>query len=295
LINLTVDDLTQDMGLYRPGAIGDRVWCDDGDGVYEDGEGLNNVTVTLYSDPNCNGDEADGVVLATTVTADDGLGQPGYYLFDDLLTGPPDCGQNQCYVVKVDANDDDLGDCILPITPIEYGTALCATAPTDEEADFGFQEPITICGFVYDDLNGNGVLDPGEPPIPDVLITLEDEQGNVVAQTTTNIHGNYCFYGYPPGIYFVVETDPAGYDSTNSLPGQGGTKEDDNRIRVEATTPGQTYQTQDFLDFRVPVGGATLPPNPLRAVLPRAVLTALVGVLVAARLVWKASSNRRAG
>jgi hypothetical protein len=290
-ITLSAHDLTQDMGLYRPGRIGDTVWCDaDGEEDFDAGEGVPGVTVTLYSDPNCNGDESDGVMLASTTT-----GADGYYLFSNLVTGPPDCGQKACYVVKVDAEDEQLGECKLPITPVKHATALCATHFEDLEADFGFQEPISICGFVYDDLNGNGVLDPGEPPIPDVLITLEDDQGNVVAQAATDENGGYCFYGYRAGTYFVTETDPEGYVSTNSLPGTGGSQENENRIRVDATTPGLTYRTQDFLDYRVRVGGATLATNPLRALLPWAGLVALVAALAAAGLVWKVSVARRIG
>jgi serine-aspartate repeat-containing protein C/D/E len=70
-----------DAGLYQPASIGDFVWIDaNGDGLQDAGEpGLNGVTVNLL--------DAGGAVIATTLTADDGMGNPGYYLFDGLAPG----------------------------------------------------------------------------------------------------------------------------------------------------------------------------------------------------------------
>lgn len=63
------------------GSIGDFVWNDlNENGLYEPTEpGVNGVTVELYSEA--------GVLLATTVTANDANGNPGYYLFTGLPDG----------------------------------------------------------------------------------------------------------------------------------------------------------------------------------------------------------------
>jgi len=51
-----------------------------------------------------------------------------------------------------------------------------------------------ICGTVFNDVNGNGIQDSGEPGIPNVTVNLLDSTGtNVLATTTTNANGIYNF------------------------------------------------------------------------------------------------------
>ena len=108
--------------------------------------------------------------------------------------------------------------------------------------------PVSICGNVYNDLNANGQIDPGEPKLSGVTITLLDGSGNALATTTTDANGHYCFTGLPAGTYMVMETDLPGYVSTNAIPGPSAVKNNVNKITVTATTPGTTYQPNDFLD-----------------------------------------------
>jgi uncharacterized repeat protein (TIGR01451 family) len=77
------------------------------------------------------------------------------------------------------------------------------------EAFVGDPTRATIYGYVFEDTNGNGLWDAGEPPIPDVLITL-----NGTDTTTTDQDGQYLFIVAEPGIYTIVETDPDSYFST---------------------------------------------------------------------------------
>jgi hypothetical protein len=83
------------------GTVGDLVWCDDGDGIQEDGEfGLDGITVQLK---NCR----DSIVVATDVTD-----TTGHYLFEEVMPGsyflqfslpeglnfaPMDQGDNDCH------------------------------------------------------------------------------------------------------------------------------------------------------------------------------------------------------
>jgi SdrD B-like domain/His Kinase A (phospho-acceptor) domain len=75
-------------------ALGNYVWFDrNNDGVQNEStwDGVNGVTVRLYVD-NGNGTQEPGTgdaLVATTVTANDVYGQPGYYLFDGLIPGLP--------------------------------------------------------------------------------------------------------------------------------------------------------------------------------------------------------------
>ncbi|HNO73182.1 MAG TPA: SdrD B-like domain-containing protein, partial [Accumulibacter sp.] len=76
------NDLTWDAGLVKLASLGDYVWVDgNNNGQQDDGaaSGLNGVTVNLLT--------AAGAFISSTVTADDGNGNAGYYLFKDLLPG----------------------------------------------------------------------------------------------------------------------------------------------------------------------------------------------------------------
>jgi hypothetical protein len=53
--------------------------------------------------------------------------------------------------------------------------------------------PAVIGGTVYVDLNGNGLLDAGERPLPNSTIALRDSTGATVATTTTDAGGKYRF------------------------------------------------------------------------------------------------------
>jgi uncharacterized repeat protein (TIGR01451 family) len=70
-----------------------------------------------------------------------------------------------------------------------------------------------MSGRVYEDLNGNGQRNAGEPGIAGVTLQLTgtDGLGNAVTQTTTTDgNGNWAFT-VQAGTYSVVEIQPAGY------------------------------------------------------------------------------------
>jgi hypothetical protein len=63
---------------------------------------------------------------------------------------------------------------------------------------------------VWYDANGNGLQDPGEPGVADVLVTLYNAANDaVVATTTTGSDGSYTFTGLEAGRYYVGFTLPA--------------------------------------------------------------------------------------
>ncbi|HMU64049.1 MAG TPA: SdrD B-like domain-containing protein, partial [Nitrosomonas sp.] len=75
------NETTVDAGFYKTASLGDYVWVDsNADGIQNDGQtGLNGVTVNLL--------DGSGAVIATQVTANDTNGNPGYYLFSNLVPG----------------------------------------------------------------------------------------------------------------------------------------------------------------------------------------------------------------
>ena len=167
------------------GSIGDYVWYDgNGDGVQDAGEsGIVGVEVTLTF--------ADGTEL-TEVT--DGLGN---YLFDNLPAGD--------YVVTVGNGPEGT-----VITTADTDAVSLGEGEDYVEADFGFapdvEEPAllgSIGDFVWSDLDGDGVQDPGEDGIENVSVTLILGDGTELV-TTTDSDGSYVFDNLPSGNYTVL-------------------------------------------------------------------------------------------
>ncbi|MGB5273807.1 MAG: HYR domain-containing protein, partial [Flavobacteriaceae bacterium] len=73
----------------------------------------------------------------------------------------------------------------------------------------------SIGGIVFEDDNGSGVQDPGEPDVPGVTVSLQDCSGSILASTTTNANGEYSFTNLAPGDYVVVFENRPGYSYTN--------------------------------------------------------------------------------
>ena len=90
----------------------------------------------------------------------------------------------------------------------------------------------------------------GEPGIPGVTVTLLDENGDVVQQTTTDANGDYSFPNVPVGTYSVVETDEPGWDSLNDA--DGTATNGPNRIDGVVVEADTTTADQDFEDTPLP-------------------------------------------
>jgi len=97
----------------------------------------------------------------------------------------------------------------------------------------------TIYGWVYEDMNGNGIKDPGESGIPDVIITMDG-----ITTTTTAVDGWYYFITDVVGDHILVESDPVGYFSTTP-----------NEVQVVVSL-GNSYRV-DYGDFAL----CTCPPD----------------------------------
>ena len=69
-------------------------------------------------------------------------------------------------------------------------------------------EPASIGGSVWEEVDLNREFNPGDIPIPGVLVELIDTSGDVIDTARTGTDGSYLFDGLVPGVYSVRETQP---------------------------------------------------------------------------------------
>ncbi|MCU0961709.1 MAG: PKD domain-containing protein, partial [Pirellulaceae bacterium] len=76
-----------------------------------------------------------------------------------------------------------------------------------------------VGGYVYVDVNNNGIREASELGLPNVPIALAEASGELVARTTTDVHGWYEFRDLPPGRYHVLESQAAAFLDGKDTPG----------------------------------------------------------------------------
>ncbi|MGB5177060.1 MAG: SdrD B-like domain-containing protein, partial [Thermoanaerobaculia bacterium] len=200
------------------GTIGDFVWHDaDGDGVQDPGEsGIQGVTLELWLDVNGDGVITPGLdnLVRNAVTD-----QNGEYQFSSL----PD----EDYVVRVTDTAGVVSAFVQTGDPDEAGTCtVCdgqgvlslAGGSGDFGQDFGYAAPAgqayVISGTVFDDESRDGIFDdPAESGVEAALVMLfNDLNGDgvldpdepLIGSTVTDADGNYSLADLPPGDYLVA-------------------------------------------------------------------------------------------
>ncbi|MGI9606029.1 MAG: SdrD B-like domain-containing protein, partial [Acidimicrobiales bacterium] len=202
------DDTSVDAGLFSPPAIGDRVWDDlNADGVQDPGEpGLDGITVNLLN-------AAGTATLATTTTAGGGLYgftslTPGSYRIEVVIpAGRIASPQNSGGDDTVDSDIDASG---------ETAIVTVASGDVDNSVDGGLYSLTSVSDFVWDDLDANGIQDPGEPGLDGITVNLLNAGGATIATTTTAGGGAYGFSNLIPGDYTVQVIAPAGMSITTA-------------------------------------------------------------------------------
>jgi hypothetical protein len=207
-------------------SVGDRVWYDlDGDGLQDPDEpGLQGVRVNLI-------DPRDGRLIESQLTGSD-----GGYLFEMLV--------NEYYIVQVDEttlpsgfastnqevsdfHETYVNDVCAPSDCIQrdgatYTRIYYIDLDQNEHyrtADFGYRPSGSAIGdYVWSDADNDGVQDPGEPGIDNVVLELLDETGTVLSTTTTDAAGHYLFTALSAGNY-RVRVAASNFDPGGSLEG----------------------------------------------------------------------------
>ncbi|HVQ08182.1 MAG TPA: SdrD B-like domain-containing protein [Allosphingosinicella sp.] len=77
-----------------------------------------------------------------------------------------------------------------------------------------------ICVAAFDDRDGDGVRDAGEPPLAGRRFVILGDANVTLAQGSTDAAGDYCSTGLPPGAYSLREAGPgAGAGRTVTITG----------------------------------------------------------------------------
>ena len=233
------NNITIDAGYYKPARLGDFVFEDkNANGVQDSTDpGISGATVQL------SGTDASGNIINLTTNTN----SSGLYAFENLSPG-----NYQVTFVKpvgynstspVDQGGNDLKDSDAnPSTGIAPALTI-VSGDNITTIDAGYYNSASLGDFVWEDKNGNGQQDLGEPIIAGVVVNLEDATGNValdnngnpVASTTTNSSGIYSFTNLKPGVpYVVVFTKPAGYTTTATNQGNELTDSDASIVNGKA-------------------------------------------------------------
>ncbi|MBI1903091.1 MAG: fibrinogen-binding protein [Planctomycetia bacterium] len=113
--------------------------------------------------------------------------------------------------------------------------------------------PASISGRVHADIDGDCVLDPGEPTLGGVQMELLDANGHPTGIfTTTASDGTYSFTGLLPGTYGVREvSQPIGYFDADDHAGSAGgvVHNPGDSITGAILTSGLQATDYDFCEF----------------------------------------------
>ncbi len=210
--------------ILLDGAISGQLWNDlNGDGIHDGSEpGLNGWAIELV-------DPSGGTVLDTQITATGT--EAGQYSFGVVpadsyeVRRVSQAGWQQTYPAGGVYPLEVIAD---PITDVDFG-----------EVELG-----TISGVKFEDLNGDGVKDAGEPGLEGRTIYLDlDEDGQLDGgnepYVVTNAAGEYAFTDLPPGIYMVSEVAQPGWIQT--YPSMGEQPSPEVEIIIDNDDPGFTF------------------------------------------------------
>ena len=256
-------------------AVGNRVWHDlNADGLQQTGEPPASATVSLL-----RGTE----VVASMVTD-----EQGHYQFADLPEGtyqvvfsglPP----NRAFTARDVGSDPDRDSDADPKTgasrefSLRPGAANLVPASDLDMASADFVDPTLSAGLVgvyslgdtvWQDGNGNGVLDPGDIGVPEVAVQLLNPDGQVLRRTVTSGTGRFTFDGLPAGTYRVqFGQPPNGLRFTSERSGANPAVDSDADLngRTPAVVLGDENPTDTTVD-----AGLTTPANYSAAPVPAA-------------------------
>ncbi len=169
------------------------VWEDgNGDGLRDPEEPpLAHAILTLW---------AGDVALQSHVTGEDGQYDfsglvPGLYRL--VMTDPPGYRATTAGPVRIEAQ--------CGVTIQDFGAQVETACPRG------------VSGVVWHDLDGDGMLGMGEPPLSEATLTLRDSATQMVDVQITGGDGIYLFEDLAADVYVLVEDNPPGFPVSSTL------------------------------------------------------------------------------
>jgi hypothetical protein len=156
-----------------------------------------------------------------------------------------------------------------PATTPYQGSSRWFTAPVNGWQEADLRTPAVdnpLPGSPGDrawlDADGNGIQDPGEPGMPNVVVALHDGSGALLESTVTDASGNYVFSDHPLGATYRVRfTPPDGYMFTPKDQGTNDALDSDADPGTEFTPDFVLEGPQDGFRWDAGFFPTCLPPD----------------------------------
>ncbi|HEY2838696.1 MAG TPA: SdrD B-like domain-containing protein, partial [Pirellulales bacterium] len=237
----------------KPSSLSGFVFDDTNiDNQQESGElGIGGVSLTLQI---WNGSAYVGMPTPrTTVT-----GANGAYKFDNLAPGQYRVVETQpSGYFSVGARAGNIGGVIDGVVTTSDIISDVVLDPDQNSVhnDFAEARPAQISGYVYSDLNDNGIKDPGEAGIPNATVYVLNSSLQVIGTAHTDSVGFYSFTNLFPGSYTLSEDQPAGYldgkDAVGTASGILVPPDGMTNITLLSGTNGLNYNFGELLPGRI--------------------------------------------
>jgi hypothetical protein len=206
---------SNDAGFYNTASVGNFVWEDtNGNGIQDSGEsGIAGLEVLL------EGLAGDGTqVQQITITDENGHYifenlKPGLYTIRVYLTGG---FQISIYRAGEDPEVDNDAQFRIWRDGFEAFTEpfMLMSGEQNLTLDIGLYRFSKLGDLIWEDLNGNGLFEDGEPGLEGITLMLEGVAGDgseVTVNTVTDASGAYRFINLKPGQYTISVEVPTGY------------------------------------------------------------------------------------
>ena len=110
-----------------------------------------------------------------------------------------DAGTTSAYSVSYNGTCSEVAT----VYSVKGGTYYAVAATTGPGEGSTNDSTYSISGTAFVDINGDGILNDGEPVVSDASVYLYDTNGALVAYLKTDTSGNYEFAGLANGAYTV--------------------------------------------------------------------------------------------
>ncbi len=198
-----------DAGLWSPGTVEAYVWDDlDGDGKQDEGEpAIANAKVDLL--------ESDGTFMQTTTTDENGLATFGGVPADRAVKLQFFEPIDHRFTLKDKGSNDNIDSDASRSNGMTGTFQASQGAQVHTKMDCGLWSPGEVEAFVWNDLDGDGKQDEGEPGIEGVFVDLLESNNDLLVSTATDADGIATILDVPANRAVKLQfTAPAGYSIT---------------------------------------------------------------------------------